>query len=393
MPLKRICLIAPGLLPVPATQGGAIETLMTSIVNQNELYKELDLTVVTTFDDESKRLAKSLHYTKFVLIPSTTVFERLKHRVKNVFIRRFFPSQRLSPSAFYDVALRNIRHESFDGVVFEGGPSSGITAFDDSFPGKMWYHLHYTPTFDKPFSSSASRVFAVSDFVGKAWCMNCTSQQKVITVHNGIDMSRFSRHVDAAERRRIRSSLGFTDDDFIDIFCGRIMREKGVLELLQAISEIDDQHVKLMIVGSADFGPSNRTPYVNAVVERVSHLGNRVAYIGYVPNDQLYRYLKSADIQVVPSMWEDAAPLVPVEAMAAGLPLIVTRSGGIEEYTSPECAVIVERDGQIVESLSRAIVSLQRNPDRCNKMSQAGLARAQLYGMRSMYQQFVAACK
>ena len=113
MPLKRICLIAPGLLPVPATQGGAIETLMTSIVNQNELYKELDLTVVTTFDDESKRLAKSLHYTKFVLIPSTTVFERLKHRVKNVFIRRFFPSQRLSPSAFYDVALRNIRHESF----------------------------------------------------------------------------------------------------------------------------------------------------------------------------------------------------------------------------------------------------------------------------------------
>lgn len=52
----------------------------------------------------------------------------------------------------------------------------------------------------------------------------------------------------------------FTDDDFIVIFCGRIMREKGVLELLQAISEIDDQHVKLMIVGSADFGPSNRTP-------------------------------------------------------------------------------------------------------------------------------------
>ena len=35
--------------------------------------------------------------------------------------------------------------------MFEGGPSSGITAFDDSFPGKMWYHLHYTPTFDKPF--------------------------------------------------------------------------------------------------------------------------------------------------------------------------------------------------------------------------------------------------
>ena len=156
--MKRICLIAPGLLPVPATQGGAIETLMTSIVNQNELYKKLDLTVVTTFDDESKGLAESMRSTKFVLIPPTTASGRLKHDVKNAFIRRLFPPQRLSPSAFYNVALRNIRHESFDGVMFEGGPSSGITSFDNVFSGKMWYHLHYTPASDKPFFSSASRV-------------------------------------------------------------------------------------------------------------------------------------------------------------------------------------------------------------------------------------------
>ena len=391
--MKRICLIAPGLLPVPATQGGAIETLMTSIVNQNELYKKLDLTVVTTFDDESKGLAESMRSTKFVLIPPTTAFGRLKHDVKNAFIRRLFPPQRLSPSAFYNVALRNIRHESFDGVMFEGGPSSGITSFDNVFSGKMWYHLHYTPASDKPFFSSASRVFAVSDFAGKAWRMNCTSQQEVITVRNGIDISRFSHHIDAVERGRIRSSLGFTDDDFVVIFCGRIMREKGVLELLQAISEINDRNVKLMIVGSADFGPSNSTPYVKAVVEKVSHIGSRVAYTGYVPNNQLYRYLKSADIEVVPSVCEDAAPLVPVEAMAAGLPLIVTRSGGIEEYTSPECAVIVERDGRIVESLSQAIVSLRGDRDRCNRMSRAGLIRAQRYSIRSMYEQFVAACE
>ena len=43
----RICLIAPGLLPVPATQGGAIETLMTSLADENERQQRLDLTVVT----------------------------------------------------------------------------------------------------------------------------------------------------------------------------------------------------------------------------------------------------------------------------------------------------------------------------------------------------------
>ena len=49
----RICLIAPGLLPVPATQGGAIETLMTSLADENERQQRLDLTVVTPADTES----------------------------------------------------------------------------------------------------------------------------------------------------------------------------------------------------------------------------------------------------------------------------------------------------------------------------------------------------
>ena len=62
-----------------------------------------------------------------------------------------------------------------------------------------------------------------------------------------------------------------------------------------------------------------------------------------------------ADISVIPSLCEDAAPLVAVEAMASGLPLIVTKSGGIPEYVSRKCALILEKDNQLIPNLQKSL--------------------------------------
>ena len=157
-----------------------------------------------------------------------------------------------------------------------------------------------------------------------------------------------------------------------------------MLELLKAIQRIDDDHVKLMVVGSPDFAKSSRTPYLNKVQSLVDELGDRVAFTGYVPNDQVYQYSKSADVQVVPSLWEDAAPTVCMEAMAAGLPLLVTRSGGIQEYTTSECAVIVEKDERIIDSLADALRELNGDSRRLESMS-----HSRKFTEESFYREFV----
>lgn len=391
--MKRICLIAPGLLLVPATQGGAIETLMTSLIEENEKHGLLDLTVVAPYDDESRRRAERLRHTRFIMVSSPSRPQKVWYRGVHAVVRRALPSMNHLSSVFYLQAMQAIRRETFDVVMLEGGPAEGLTAYDRLFPGKMWYHLHYTPAADQPFDSSASRVIAVSDFAGRRWAENCVRRQRIITVRNGIDISRFMREISQSERTVIRSSLGFADDDFVVMYCGRIIPEKGILELLDAIGAIDDAHVKLMIIGSSNFGPSERTPYVDQVVASANRLGDRAVFTGYVDNDDLYRFSKSADMQVVPSIWEEAAGLVVVEGMAAGLPLVVTNSGGIQEYVSSECSITVDRDGELANSLADAIVTLRDDPARRRIMSEVGRSRARSFSTETMYRQFVDACE
>lgn len=96
-----------------------------------------------------------------------------------------------------------------------------------------------------------------------------------------------------------------------------------------------------------------------------------------------------ADIAVVPSLWEEPFGLTVVEAMAAGLPLITTRSGGIPEICEG-VATIVERDN-IIDNLAAAILDLYHNPVKRKQMSAASLERSKMFDKESYAKNFFAA--
>ena len=58
-----------------------------------------------------------------------------------------------------------------------------------------------------------------------------------------------------------------------------------------------------------------------------------------------------------------------IESLVSGKPLITTRSGGIPEYANDDCAIILERDSQLVEHLAQAMVELASNPTKRDAMS------------------------
>ena len=382
----RVCLVSPGLLPVPATQGGAIETLMTTLMRQNERFHRMDLTVVSPDEPKARKLAEEYRSTRVVFLQSPGLPYKVANRVRNLWNRK----KRSYVSAYYAKALAAVKKAGpFDAVVVEGGPCDALAPYEDYCDDALMYHLHYDPT--TPFHSTGySRVIAVSEYVANSWKRNCLDPVTDVRVaHNGIDASKFQREFTEKDRKAIRARLGFASDDFVALYCGRIIEVKGVLELLKAVQRIDDDRVKLMVVGSPDFAKSSRTPYLDKVQSLVDELGDRVAFTGYVPNDQVYQYSKSADVQVVPSLWEDAAPTVCMEAMAAGLPLLVTRSGGMQEYTTPECAVTVEKDERIVDSLADALRELSGDSKGLESMSEAALLRSRKYTEESFYREFV----
>ena len=97
-------------------------------------------------------------------------------------------------------------------------------------------------------------------------------------------------------------------------------------------------------------------------------------------------YLRLADIAALPSMWEEPFGLTIAEAMAAGLPLITTRSGGIPEICEG-AATILERD-EIVNKLVSAIIDLYEHPQKRVQMSAASIERAKLFSKENYVNHF-----
>ena len=155
------------------------------------------------------------------------------------------------------------------------------------------------------------------------------------------------------------------------------------------MENIHDPRIKLLIVGSPFFGRTQQSPFLRKLEQQAETLGDRVRFTGYVPNDSMPEYYRLADLVCVPTLVEEAAGLVAVEAMACGRPVLATRSGGMPEYLAGSQAVLVDRDGNVAGQLSFAIRMLYEHPDLRAQMSTAGAKTAQRYSSARFYDDFV----
>lgn len=81
--------------------------------------------------------------------------------------------------------------------------------------------------------------------------------------------------------------------------------------------------------------------------------------------------------------------LVQIEGMTAGLPLVVTRSGGIPEYVAENCAVVFDRNERLVASMTETFNRLFHSPESCLAMSRASLGRAGEFSLERFYTSFL----
>ncbi len=133
---------------------------------------------------------------------------------------------------------------------------------------------------------------------------------------SGVDCTSFAPDPDT--RREVRAELGIADDEIVMVFAGRVNRDKGVPELLEAFTRLRQagHRVRLLVVG----------PEEGAILPRP--LPDAVLAIGYTQT--LHRYFKASDIFCLPSHREGFG-LVLIEAGACGLPAIASRIYGITD--------------------------------------------------------------
>lgn len=377
-----------GVMPVPAVCGGAIETLIESIVKQYHPDDGFKLTIFSVYHKDAVEKARQYPNVRFVWTHTNTFFNLSKHAVF-LGVRELTGKTIRVLQRHYNEIAPVIQNEKFDLLIVEGGDEKAVLDIAKGYTRDQLVfhaHIHFIP---KPeVVRGFGHMIGVSEFVTREYMKVCNVPVKPHVLKNAIDIKKFNKPVSEDEKNKIRNRLGLSEDDFVILFVGRIMEIKGVMELMKAVTELNDQHIKLMIMGSANSGKRAYSSYEKKVKKYADIHMKQIIFTGYVDNSEVYQYASVADIQCLPTLIAEAAPLVVLEAMAEGLPLVVTRSGGVVEYLDQDVALIIEQQN-VIQNLKESILYMKDHPEIRKQMSENAKKRSIQYDEPMYYRNFV----
>lgn len=144
---------------------------------------------------------------------------------------------------------------------------------------------------------------------------------------NGIDTTQFDpSSVSETSKKRIRKELGINDNDFIFLFVGRIVKDKGINELIKAFSELSSEypHIHLVLAGRYEMNLNPITLETKSTIE----LNSRIHPVGF--QSEIKDYFAFADVLTFPS-YREGFPNVVMQAAAMQLNSIVSNINGCNE--------------------------------------------------------------
>lgn len=180
---------------------------------------------------------------------------------------------------------------------------------------------------------------------------------------NGIDLNFFSPSLISEEQQKeLKQSLGIKSDDFVFIFVGRLVGDKGINELIEAFSSLNIGNVKLLLVGPME---KELDPLKEETLREIEQ-NHSIISVGY--QKDVRPYFAVSDCLAFPS-YREGFPNVVIQAGAMGLPSIVTNINGCNEI------IIEGENGTIipaknVEELKKKMESMFTNKALYNKLKE-----------------------
>jgi len=314
----KAAFITPGAYPVPSANGGSVERVVEKVVP--ELLPFVDATI---YGRTGLKLAR-------------------RGRLKGVPVIRFPGANK---SEYFKQVCRKLVRSRPEIIQVENRPL-WVPKLKKLFPrSRIWLNLHSTTFINPPYLSGSQRRHCLNS----ADCIQVNSEflrdyiekrlpqtsGKIKVNHLGVDVSKFrgrSTPEGGAARDRMRAKYGWGNRPVV-VYVGRLIPQKGVHHLLNALPSILEivPDALIAIVGSARYGSHRRTNYVKRLYRMASNRRRNVHFQPYVSHRDIPDWYAMADVAVVPSIGREAFGLVNLEAMAAELPVVATRAGGMKE--------------------------------------------------------------
>jgi glycosyltransferase involved in cell wall biosynthesis len=185
----------------------------------------------------------------------------------------------------------------------------------------------------------------------------------------GVDIERFSPGSgDSRQANVVRDNFGIPREASVIGFVGRLTRDKGLPELVEAFDRIlaADPSAHLLLVGWFDAAEDVLDAGLRSRI--LSH--PRIHCTGFV-NDSAPFY-RAMDVMVLPT-WREGFPNVVLEASATGIPVVTTNSTGARDAVIPEVTGLLIPPGY-PEAIYESVIKLLRDPERRRRMGRAARA-------------------
>jgi glycosyltransferase involved in cell wall biosynthesis len=183
---------------------------------------------------------------------------------------------------------------------------------------------------------------------------------RVFVIPGGVDVARFDGPDD---KRSARRALGWEMDRPIAVTLRRLNRRMGIENLIDAMQKVVTAAPEaLLLIGGSG-------PLQAAFEQRIKDRGlsGHIRLLGRIPDDQLPRFYRAADISIIPSVALEGFGLAAAESLACGTPVLVTPVGGLPEVVadlSPELVLKDTEPGTLADGLIGAFSRERGLPDR-----------------------------
>jgi glycosyltransferase involved in cell wall biosynthesis len=207
-------------------------------------------------------------------------------------------------------------------------------------------------TIGKQVVKEADKIIVVSNAIKNYTLSLGADPEKIEVIHNGVDLNRFRPL--AKIKDEMRQKLGISRDATVVLSVRRLVYKTGIDTLIESAKIAIRKNPKIFFI------VIGKGPEYENFKEKISKLGiqKNLKLMGFVSDEELPLYYNVADFFVLPSKSGEGLPLVALEAMACGLPLIATDVGGTSEVMNKKYGKIVPPNSPI--ALAEAIIDFSQ---------------------------------
>ena len=347
--------------PIPPQKGAAVEQWIEAVAHRM-LRHEPHVVSVPHPDRPDVEQDGPVHYRRI--------------RIGRIYKRLFRKLTRLDPYSYADRILRHARAIDPAIVHIHNAPQF-VDSMAQGLPrAQIIVHMHNEKADDirRPIAALA----ACSGYVRDWYRARKVPARHFVVLDNGVDIAAHVAVRDAEAMRDMRSRHALPVGRFLVLFVGRISPEKGPDLAARAMQHLDPQRFHLVLVGEWPQGQAQRS-------ERVRHAGelrvllNKVPHtvIGSVAPGHMPSIYALGDLLLIPSKFEEPFSMVAIEAMAAGLPVLALKKGGMPEYMSDGDNALLLPAQASAEEVAHAIAQAAENPVRLAAISASARQRVE----------------